>query len=111
MGQEMELKPKSIKREGDGLAIAWNDGVNSFVAFSKLRKQCPCASCMEERSKPADPFRILRPEEIAAGAPAPVAMNVRGYYAYQIVWNDGHDTGIYSIEYLRQLSDPVVAPK
>jgi DUF971 family protein len=26
-----------------------------------------------------------------------------GYYAYKITWNDGHDTGIYTLENLRQL--------
>ena len=26
-----------------------------------------------------------------------------GHYAYQIAWNDGHDTGIFTIEHLRQL--------
>ena len=29
----------------------------------------------------------------------------RGHYAYQIVWNDGHDTGIFTLEQLRQLSE------
>src|SRR5205814_28476 len=71
-----------------------------------LRKNCPCASCLEERSKPADPFRVLTPEEVAAGAPQPVAMRPVGHYAYQITWNDGHDTGIYTLEQLRALSTP-----
>ena len=54
----------------------------------------------------ADPFRVLSPKELEAGPPAPVQMAPRGYYAYQIVWNDGHDTGIYSIDLLRQISKP-----
>jgi DUF971 family protein len=29
-----------------------------------------------------------------------------GHYAYQIVWNDGHDTGIYPVEQLRKLGEP-----
>ena len=49
---------------------------------------------------------ILKPEEVAAGAPRPVAMHPRGYYAYQIIWNDGHDTGIYTLDILRGLSSP-----
>ncbi len=28
-----------------------------------------------------------------------------GYYAYQIKWNDGHDTGIYPLALLRELSE------
>lgn len=100
-----ELRPLSLKREGDGLKIEWSDGVVTTVAWRKLRANCPCASCLEERSKPADPFRILTPEEVAAGAPAPVAMAPVGYYAYQIKWNDGHDTGIYPLELLRKLGE------
>jgi DUF971 family protein len=45
-------------------------------------------------------------KEVAAGAPEPVRMSPRGHYAYQIVWNDGHDTGIFTLEQLRQLSTP-----
>ena len=33
----------------------------------------------------------------------PAAMAPVGYYAYKIVWNDGHDAGIYTIENLREL--------
>ena len=101
-----EVRPVSLKREGGGLAIEWSDGVRTFVTWQVLRKNCPCASCLEERSKPADPFRVLTPEEVAAGAPQPVAMRPVGHYAYQITWNDGHDTGIYTLEQLRALSTP-----
>ena len=100
-----ELKPLSLKRDGDGLLIRWNDGVTTFAAFRQIRKQCPCASCVEERAKPPNPFRVLTEQEVAAGAPVPVAMAPVGHYAYQITWNDGHSTGIYPIDQLRALSE------
>jgi DUF971 family protein len=100
------LKPLSLRREGDGLAIDWSDGLSTYVAWKDLRAHCPCASCIEERAKPPNPFKVLTPQEIAAGAPQPIQMAPRGYYAYQIVWNDGHDTGIFTLELLRQLSTP-----
>ncbi len=100
-----ELRPVSLKREGDGLKIEWSDGTVASVSWKTLRANCPCATCNEERKKPADPFRILTPQEVAAGAPAPVAMAAVGYYAYQIKWNDGHDTGIYPLELLRSLGE------
>jgi DUF971 family protein len=102
----VELKPTSLRRDGDGLAIEWNDGVKAFVSFRELRKNCPCASCNEQRQKPPDPFKLLSDSEVAAGSPTPVKMQPRGHYAYQIVWNDGHDTGIYTLELLRQLGKP-----
>jgi DUF971 family protein len=36
----------------------------------------------------------------------PVKMQPCGYYAYQITWSDGHDTGIYTLEHLRALGEP-----
>lgn len=100
-----ELRPVSLKREGDGLQIEWSDGVTTRTSWRHLRANCPCASCVEERAKPPDPFRVLSPQEVAAGAPQPVAMTPIGYYAYRIAWNDGHDTGIYPIERLRRLGE------
>jgi DUF971 family protein len=106
MSAGQELKPTSLRREGDGLAIDWNNGAKTFVAWGTLRKACPCATCNEERQKPPDPFRLVSDREVQAGAPQPAKMVPRGHYAYQIVWNDGHDTGIYTIELLRGLSAP-----
>ena len=98
------LRPLSLKRVGDGLAVEWSDGVRTFAAWRHLRANCPCASCLEERGKPRDPFRVLTPQEAAAGPPHPTAVRPVGHYAYQFTWNDGHDTGIYTLESLRELS-------
>jgi DUF971 family protein len=70
-----------------------------------LRKECPCATCTEERSKPPNPFRVLSAQEVAAGPPAPLSMKPVGQYAYQISWNDGHNTGIYPLAVLRKLGE------
>jgi DUF971 family protein len=35
--------------------------------------------------------------------PAPTSLVPVGHYAYRIVWNDGHDSGIYTLESLRAL--------
>ncbi|MFO0804994.1 MAG: DUF971 domain-containing protein [Gemmataceae bacterium] len=101
-----EVKPLSLKREGDGLRIEWSDGASTHTPWRVLRKNCPCATCIEERAKPPDPFKVLTPQEVAAGAPEPVSMRPVGRYAYQIAWNDGHDTGIYPVELLRKLANP-----
>jgi DUF971 family protein len=106
MSAGADLKPLSLRREGDGLAIDWADGTRTFVAWATLRKNCPCASCNEDRQKPPDPFKLLSDKDVIAGAPQPTKMAARGHYAYQITWNDGHDTGIYTLELLRHLSDP-----
>jgi len=57
-----------------------------------------CASCVEEFSG----RRRIRhgdiPSTIERLSVAPV-----GNYALQFGWSDGHDTGIYTFEYLRKL--------
>jgi DUF971 family protein len=102
-----DLRPVSLRRDGDGLRIDWSDGVCTHVTWRELRKQCPCATCTDERAKPPNPFRVLSAQEVAAGPPAPVKMAAVGQYAYQIAWNDGHSTGIYTLTALRTLSRPV----
>jgi DUF971 family protein len=97
------VRPLALRREGDGLRIDWDDGASTFVTFRHLRANCPCATCLDERAKPPDPFKVLKPSEVAAGPPAPAAMKPVGRYAYQIAWNDGHDSGIYTLEALRAL--------
>jgi DUF971 family protein len=99
------LLPVALRKEGeDRLVIEWNDGHRSLYTWQHLRQHCPCASCLEAHAQPPDPFRILKPSELAPRPPlAPVAMAPVGYYAYKISWNDGHDTGIYTLENLRAL--------
>ena len=94
--------PTTLRRDGpDRLAVEWSDGHHGVYAWRHLRMQCPCASCREERARPPDPLRVLKPAELAP--PAPVSMATVGRYAYKIAWNDGHETGIYTLEYLRSL--------
>lgn len=98
------LKPLSLRRHGDDeLIIAWSDEKTGRITWTELRNNCPCATCREERQKPTDPFHILSEREVAAGAPRPNSMTPVGHYAYKVVWNDGHDAGIYTIENLREL--------
>jgi DUF971 family protein len=96
------LMPRAIRREGDRLVIDWSDGMRCSYTWPHLRKNCPCAGCREEREQPPDPFRILKPEQLKPLAP--VSMAPMGRYAYKITWSDGHDTGIFTLEYLRELA-------
>jgi DUF971 family protein len=94
----------ALRKEGDGhLVIEWSDGHRGLYSWKHLRSRCPCASCREEQGKPPDPFRILTEKDLAPRQPlAPVSLTPVGHYAYKITWNDGHDTGIYTLDSLRQ---------
>jgi DUF971 family protein len=104
-GPSPTLIPLSLSKDGDDrLVIDWNDGHRSVYTWQHLRQQCPCASCRDDKAKPPDPFRILTPKELQPTGPLrPVALTPMGHYAYKITWNDGHDTGIYTLENLREL--------
>jgi DUF971 family protein len=98
------LRPISLNKEGDDrLAITWSDGHRSVYHWHNLRRSCPCAGCQEEREKPPDPLRVLKPSELVPLKP--VAISPVGFYAYKITWSDGHDTGLYTLENLRALCE------
>jgi DUF971 family protein len=83
------------------IRIRWHGGPDVTISAARLRDLCPCAGCVEEGTgrKILDPATIppdIRPLEIV-----PV-----GAYAVQILWSDGHSTGIYSWETLRRASGP-----
>src|SRR5262245_3632602 len=96
------LAPLALRADGpDRLVIDWNDGHTGVLSWQHLRAHCPCAGCREEREKPPDPFRLLKPSELAPRRPT--SMPRVGRYAYKIVWSDGHDSGIFTLETLRAL--------
>ncbi len=108
----MEPRPLKLEvRGGDRLFIAWSDGQQREITFGELRKACPCATCREKRSEPAQPsggLGGLPVLSLAEARPLTVqGMRPVGHYAYSIAFSDGHDTGIYTLELLRGLGREV----
>ena len=96
----MSVLPSDIRQAGkDILVIAWDDGSNSRYRVFDLRVACPCANCVDELTG----IRRLDPATIPPSV-VPVRITSVGNYALQIVWTDGHDTGIYSFDRLRELA-------
>ncbi len=98
------MKPKQIKiTEKTNLFVKWDDGSENLIPLKYLRDECPCASCKGETVLlktyiPAKPGN-LSPEGYIVKSIQQV-----GGYAIQIAWGDGHNTGIYTWDYLKQLS-------
>src|SRR5438046_4414327 len=98
----MHLEPTNIQQIGNELAIHWNDGTESYIGLQFLRRACPCAACGGE---PDVLGNISRPNvEYSADSFLLARFNLVGGYAVQPQWQDGHNTGIYSFQYLRRLS-------
>jgi DUF971 family protein len=109
--KEMPPNPKSVKvnvTTGAGMDIEWDDGHRTHYGFQWLRDACPCATCTEERNnhgrKPGEPAKAAATLLPMYKEPArPKEVKPVGRYALNIAWNDGHASGIYSWDYLREL--------
>ena len=103
----MRLEPTNIQQIGSELAIQWNDGTESYLDLQLLRRACPCAACGGE---PDVLGNIMRPNVSYSDNSFELAgFQIVGGYALQLNWKDGHNTGIYSFQYLRRLSRPVTS--
>jgi ATP-binding protein involved in chromosome partitioning len=94
----MNPVPYAIDRRDDGILIEWEEGTHhAFYPARALRLACPCAGCIDEMSgRPLlDPARV--PADIR-----PVSIGLMGAYGLRIQWSDGHSTGIYTFEVLRE---------
>lgn len=96
------MNPKNIQVIGSELAIAWDDGAESYVGLEKLRRHCPCALCSGETDAMG---RLHKPP---APTYQPSSFQVKrfqavGGYAVNFAWGDGHDSGIYTFGYLKKL--------
>ena len=90
-----------------GIRIDWHDGHHSNYPLAYLRDECPCASCTGAHGTPPKKTSYSAPETnpFQMYKPTLKMLDVEsvGSYAVKIDWNDGHNTGIYSFDYLRKV--------
>ena len=93
------ITPTAIEQVGpDTLRIQWQDGHESLYPVRGLRLAFRCARCIDEFSgRP-----VLKEDDVPEDV-RPVRISQVGRYAIQFAWSDGHDTGIYTFENLREL--------
>jgi DUF971 family protein len=101
-------KVRVKKTEGTGVEIEWHDGHCSSWSFRWLRDACPCATCHEEREQTGRAPGVAKPKaqallQLYEAPPQPVEVTPVGKYALKFKWNDGHEAGIYSWDYLRRV--------
>lgn len=94
--------PRDLQLIGQEVAIVWDDGVESYLTFERLRAASPSASNQGEQDvlgnryggdgpKTFPGVRVLGWEKV-------------GNYAIRFEFSDGHASGLYSYDYLRNLA-------
>ncbi len=85
------------------LQVRWRDGHESTYPLPHLRKNCPCAACRADRQqREENPLHILS-APLANSSAVMAGVEPVGRYGMKILWQDGHETGIYTFEFLREL--------
>lgn len=100
-------------KKDEQLEIDWQDGLKSIYSLTLLRSMCPCAMCkmQREQTDPHDispgskrkPLLTILPGNYSGKITVQNAELV-GNYALRIDWSDQHGSGIYSFQYLREIS-------
>ncbi|QEG38370.1 DUF971 domain-containing protein [Roseimaritima ulvae] len=105
------ILPTGIERGAAGqVVIQWSDQQRTVHTASQLRKACPCASCREKRKAKAEdeaqPSGLLPVLSAAEAQPLEIAaMRPAGQYAYNIQFSDGHNSGLFTFDLLRELGE------
>lgn len=88
-----------------GLSITWRDGSQCVVSVATLRRWSPSADAKQLReSLHANPLAVLPASTLRADALRAEQCEPIGNYAVRLTFSDGHRSGIYSWDYLRELA-------
>lgn len=82
--------------------VKWPDGTEDQLTNRDVRAACQCAACVEEYSGE----QILDPDTIPPQIQA-TSIDTLGNYAVSIAWNDGHSSGIFSWDRLKEIASGV----
>lgn len=99
----MSLQPDHLELVGDYFAIRWNDGQESIIGLEALRRACPCARCVGEPDVTGAVRMPIRKVDFVASSFQLSGFERVGHYAVAFNWSDGHNTGIYGWDLLREL--------
>ncbi len=102
-----------LRGDAKTLTLEWADGTTHDITWRELRDRCPCATCAQSTLKPSTAigFDLLLPVITLADTQPLRASGMRplGNYAYAIQFSDGHNTGIYSLDFLRSLGQEIAS--
>lgn len=95
---------QDIQLIGDLVAIRWGDAAETFHRMDRLRSLSPSAETSGERDLLGRELVATDKDRDFSGVTV-LGWNLVGNYAIQFRFSDGHNTGLYSYEYLREIAD------
>jgi len=93
--QATEIKLRTRSRV---LEVAFEDGARFLLPFEYLRVHSPSAEV--KGHGPGQEVLVTGKQHVGIDAVDPV-----GQYAVKLVFDDGHDSGLFSWKYLRELGE------
>lgn len=95
-----DLVPTDIRlrRKSRVLELSYANGTKHQLSFEYLRTHSPSAE-VQGHGPGQDVLQIAK-EQVEVTRVDPV-----GHYAVRLVFSDGHDTGLYTWKYLRELAE------
>ncbi|MDF1859336.1 MAG: DUF971 domain-containing protein [Verrucomicrobiales bacterium] len=98
---------QEIQLIGKEVAIRWEDGSESYYQMEKLRALSPSAETQGERDLLGNEMMEVDHGRDFEGTTV-TSWNAVGGYAIQFHFSDGHNTGIYSFDYLQAIAPKAV---
>ena len=101
--------PKGLEIEKQrGLTVEWHDGRRAFYSVAHLRRMSPSAEAKQLREQlQKNPLTVLPASPQRSSGPLSIEdADLVGNYAIRFRFSDGHSTGIYTWEYLREIEPP-----
>jgi DUF971 family protein len=95
MDTPREIKVRTRSRV---LEVVFEDGARYLLPFEYLRVHSPSAEV--KGHGPGQEVLVLGKQSVGLHGVEPV-----GQYAVKLVFDDGHDSGLYSWKYLRELGE------
>ena len=100
MGRVKRSDLPVVTAEPGHVRVVWPDGSESRLPSRSVRAACQCAQCIGEFTGE----QLLDVASIPANLEAK-AISVLGNYAVSIAWSDGHSSGIFTWDRLRELAN------
>lgn len=96
------ITPVNIQLIGPEVAIAWNDGAETYFTGEELRAASPSAENMGEQDILGNVYGGGGPKKFPGVTV--LGWEVVGNYAIRFDFSDRHRTGLFSYAYLRELA-------